>query len=291
MKIAHLILAHKAPAQLERLARALAHPQAAVFIHLDRKTDIRPFAAVAALPGVWFVRRRFEVTWGGYSLTEATLEAMREILQAPAHYDLINLISGEDYPIKPAAAIHDFFARHPGRSFVEYFSSGSAWWQANESRVSRYHFTDLRFPGQYAVQNVLNKVLPRRHLPEFDTLHGGNMGGWYTLTRACAAHAVRFVDEHPALQRFARLTWGSDEYLVPTILLHSPLADTITNDNQRYIDWSGGGSNPKILTIGDLPALEATPKLFARKFDSQRDAAVLDELDRLHLTAPPPTSW
>ncbi len=282
MKIAHLIMAHKAPAQLERLARALAHPEADIFVHLDRKTDIRLFAAVAALPGVQFVRRRFEVTWGGYSLTEATLEGMREILQAPTTYGLINLISGEDYPIKPTAVIHDFFAQQPGRSFVEYCSSGAAWWQANESRVSRYHFTDLRFPGRYAAQRLLNKLLPRRQLPEFSTLHGGEMGGWYTLTRACAAYAVRFVDEHPALRRFARLTWGSDEYLVPTILLHSPLADTITNDNQRYIDWSGGGSNPKILTLNDLPALEATSKLFARKFDSQRDVAVLDQLDRLH---------
>jgi hypothetical protein len=36
MKIAHLILAHKAPAQLERLMRALSHPQADIFIHLDK---------------------------------------------------------------------------------------------------------------------------------------------------------------------------------------------------------------------------------------------------------------
>lgn len=282
MRIAHLILAHKAPAQLERLLRALAHPEATSFIHLDKKVDQQPFASLAALPGVHFIRHRLDVKWGGFSLTRAALEGMREILQAPVPYDFINLISGEDYPIKSVAAIHDFLRRHVGRSFLEYYASGSAWWQANEVRVSRYHLTELRFPGQYVVQQLLNRLLPPRKFPLFSTLYGGNMGGWYTLSRECAAYVIEFLDAQPRLRRFARLSWGSDEFLVHTILLNSPLASTITNDNLRYIDWSAGGSSPRTLTSHDLAALAASPKLFARKFDSQRDSAVLDQLDQLN---------
>ena len=43
MKIAHLILTHKNPKQLERLLNALQHDAFDFFIHVDRKTDIEPF--------------------------------------------------------------------------------------------------------------------------------------------------------------------------------------------------------------------------------------------------------
>jgi hypothetical protein len=282
MKIAHLILAHKAPAQLERLLRALAHPQADIFIHLDKKTDRRQFAHLALLPNVWFVSRRFDVKWGGYSLTQAALESMREILKAPnGPYDFINLMSGEDYPIKPLAAIHAFWERHVGSSFLEYQADSSPWWQANQSRIQKYHLTEFSFPGRYAVQKMLNRLLPRRQWPLFPTLYGGNMGGWYALSAECASYVIDYVDNHPELRRFARLTWGSDEFLVHTVLVNSPLVPTIVNNNLRYIDWSGGGSSPKTLTTDDLPALQATDRLYARKFDSSRDAAVLDQLDEL----------
>lgn len=279
MKVAHLILAHKAPAQLARLVRALAHPRAACFIHLDRKADEQAFAALASLPGVHFIRHRLDVRWGGYSLTQAALEGMREILQASDNYELINLISGEDYPIKPLATIHDFWDRQPGRSFLEYEADDSAWWQANERRATRYYLTEFSFPGRYLVERALNRLLPRRQ-PPFPRLYGGNMGGWYSLSRAAAEYVVAYVDAHPRLRRYARLTWGSDEFLMQSILLNSPLAATVINNNLRYIDWSAGGSSPHVLTQADLPALRASTRLFARKFDGQRDAAVLNALDQ-----------
>jgi hypothetical protein len=284
MRIAHLIMAHKGPAQLERLIRALAHPQADVFIHLDQKTDAAPFAALAALPQVRFITHRFNVKWGGYSLTLAALESMREMLQA-ADYDFLNVLSGEDYPIKPIGALHEYLTNHMGCSFLEYDRDDSPWWQANRNRVAQYHFTEFRFPGRYLVQRVLNRLLPSRKVPLFPKLYGGNMGGWYTVSRACATYAIDFVDAHPELRRFAWLTWGSDEFLVHSILLNSPLANTITNDNLRYIDWSGGGPSPKILTSSDLPALLASSRFFARKFDISRDAEVLNRLDQLQAPA------
>jgi len=282
MKIAHLILAHKAPRQLERLVRALAHPEADVFIHLDRKADVRPFAALQQLPHVAFTRRRFDVRWGGYSLTNVVIESLREILQEPVAYECINLLSGEDYPIKSRAVIHAFFAQHRGRSFVECEPEGSAWWAANRSHVSEYHLTEYRFPGRYFVQHWLNRLLPPRTAPLLPVLYGGNMGGWYALSRESATYLVGYLDAHPRLRRFFQLTWGSDEVLIHSILLNSPLAATVVNNNLRYIDWSGGGHSPKVLTRHDLPRLVASSRLYARKFDLAVDAAVLDELDQLN---------
>lgn len=280
MTIAHLILAHKAPAQLERLVRALAHPQDSVFIHLDRKTDYRPFARLATLPNVRFTHHRLDVKWGGYSLTRAALEGMREILGAPTTYDFINLLSGEDYPIKSAAVIHDYLAPHVGRSFMAFQPDGAAWWQHNQRRLTQYHLTDFRFRGQYLTQQLLNHLLPSPKPLPLAILNGDNAGGWYTLSPGCAAYVIRFLDDRPALRRAARFTWGSDEFLLHSILLNSPLAPTLINNNLRYIDWRAGGSSPKVLTYADLPALLTSPQLYARKFDLHQDSRVLDQLDR-----------
>lgn len=282
MRIAHLILTHQGPTQLARLLDALAHPEADCFIHLDRKTDFAPFAFLQNRPGVYFTSTRLDVKWGGYSLTKAVVESSREILLHPTRYGLINVLSGQDYPLKSAAEIHQFFWQRPGWSFMECEPQGSAWWQANQRRVARYYLTDFRFPGRYALQKLLNAVLPPRRFPLPHTLYGGNMGGWYTLSRECASYLVGFLDRQPDLRRFARLTWGSDEFLVHTILLNSPLRDTIvSNDNLRYIDWTAGGHSPKTLTLADWPALHASPKLWARKFDTAVDSTVLDRLDEV----------
>lgn len=277
MKLAHLILAHRDPAQLARLLAALAHPEAECVIHLDRNAHYPDFAHLAARPGVRFTRQRLAVKWGGYSLTQAALEGMRDILASPAPPDFINVLSGQDYPIKPLAAIHAELARHRGQSFAEYDAPNSPWWQANERRVSAYHLVELPVPGRYPLEKLLGWVLPRRQPPL--PLYGGNMGGWYTLSGEAAAYVVRYLDTHPAWRRFAYYSWGSDEFVVQTTLLNSPLAATVRNNSLRYIDWSGGGSSPRTLTLADLPALLASPRLFARKFDAATDAAVLNQLD------------
>ncbi len=281
MRIAHLILAHKSPDQLERLIRRLTHPQSDVFIHLDAKTNYHVFAPLALLPNIRFIKYRHNVTWGGFSLTQAALEGFREIIRSPVSYDFINLMSGEDYLIKPPEAIHDFLKEHIGYSFLEYYSYDSEWWQINKSRITQYHLNEFAFPGKYIFQELLNYLLPSRIFPLFNKIYGGNMGGWYTLSRDCAAYLVNFMDMHPQLKRFAKLTWGSDEFLIHTILLNSSLSTSIINNNLRYIDWSHGGSSPKILTIDDLPSLRSSTRLFARKFDIKKDTIVLDQLDQI----------
>jgi len=285
MKIAHLIIAHKGPQQLARLLDALAHADVHCYVHLDQKTAAAPFEFLRHRPRVSFTQARNAVTWGGYSQTQTTVDCLREILVQTPAYEFINVLSAQDYPLRPAAEVQAFLAGRRGESFLATEPPDGPWWQANRRRVSRYHFTEFSFPGRYLVQQTLNAVLPARELPLDGPLHGGPTGSWYTLSREAAAYVVRFLDKNTRLRRFARLTWGSDEFLVPSVLLNSPLAATVTNDNLRYIDWRAGGANPKVLTQDDLPALQASGKFWARKFDLSVDAAVLDALDEARDTS------
>ncbi|RSK49057.1 beta-1,6-N-acetylglucosaminyltransferase [Hymenobacter rigui] len=281
MRIANFLLLHHAPAQADRLLKALCHPRMDNFLHVDLKSDQSLFAFLARRPQVQFLRRRFVINWGGFGLTQALLAGLREILAHPARYEFINLLSGQDYPLRPLTELYDFLAAHPGHSFVQAEPMGSPWWQLNRARLERYHLTDApALPGRYVVQRALNAVLPRRQFPLSGyTVYGGNMSCWYTLSRAAAEYLVNFFAVHQELHQFGRLSWGSDEFLVATVLYNSPLRETLHNNSLRYIDWSTGGAHPRLLTSADLPGMLASGCFWGRKFNLDTNSAVLDALD------------
>ena len=111
MRIAHLILTHKNPAQLERLLKALDHPAFDLYVHLDKKADITPFQYLANRPRVFFLRNRTKVYWAGFGTIQATFNGFREI--PIDRYDYVNVISGQDFPLKPASYIYTYFEQRP----------------------------------------------------------------------------------------------------------------------------------------------------------------------------------
>ena len=64
MKIAHLILAHSAPQQLERLIDRLTHQDAYFFIHIDAKISLDLFGYLTSKERVYLVSNRVKVSWG-----------------------------------------------------------------------------------------------------------------------------------------------------------------------------------------------------------------------------------
>ncbi len=281
MRIAHLIMVHKNAEQVKRLLLALSHEDADCYIHLDGKAHLEDFSFLACMPRVRFIQARFQARWASFRFVEAIVQSVREILASGQSYDFINLLSGQDYPIKPAGSIHQFLAQHIGQSFLSAEPQGSPWWSGAIKRVEQYHSVYYQFRGQYQLQRVVNTVLPKRRFPLPYPLYGSADGSWWTISAEGARYLVNFMDEHPEVSRFGRFTWGPDEFVIATILMNSPFRKRIVNENYRYIDWSAGVANPKILTIDDAPALAHSPKLFARKFDSEQDSAILDFVDSL----------
>jgi hypothetical protein len=280
MKVAHLIMVHKNPEQVERLLTALAHEGVDCFLHLDRKADMREYAYLANRPNVYFTPRRFLVHWASYRFTRAIVESVRDVLATGVAYDFINLLSGQDYPLKSASTIHRFLGRHIGQSFLSFEPEGTSWWRHAITRIERYHTTYFNFRGQYRMQYWLNHLLPKRRFPLPYRLYGGPNSSWWTMSREAANYLVQFLDDHSEVRRFSMFTWGSDEFLIATVLLNSPFQHRIVNENYRYIDWSGGGANPKVLTNDDFHDLAHSPMLYARKFDLTHDASILDRIDR-----------
>lgn len=278
MKVAHLILTYTPPELSERLIKRLSNPQFHFYIHVDKKTNIKPYLYLRQFPNVFFINDREDVRWAGYNTIKATFRCIKEIVATGLNYDYINFISGQDYPVKSAEYMINFFENNKGKQFIEYESIEDEWIEALP-RITRYHFANTNFRGKYRLENLINFFLPKRKLPDNLKPYGKAM--FWMLTSDCAKYVVNYVEHNSQLERFFHFTWGSDEFVFQTVLMNSVYKDQLVNNDYRYIDWSGGGSHPKILNADDYEAIKNTDDLFARKFDHTTDYKLLDKLDQL----------
>lgn len=278
MTVAYVISAYKLPEQLCRLVRRLAAPGASFAIHVDRKTPPqvhrRMLDGLAGIAGVRLLPRH-RCEWGGFGHVRASLAGIADLLRRDVSFDYLILLTGQDYPLRPPAGIARFLAEAGGSSFMSSWPLPHAPWSGRGGldRIERWHLV-----GPHRLH--LSLPLPRR-VPDGLVVRGGSP--YWCLARPLVEHVHQVTESRPDVQRFFEHSYIPDEMFFQTVLAASPYADSIADDNLRYIDWTAT-PGPRILTRDDLPRLLASEKLFARKFDTSRDTGVLDRLDE-HLDA------
>lgn len=275
MKQAFIILSHKNPQQLRRLLDRLQHPEIDFYIHLDAKSDINEWQIAMNLPQVFFIEKRVDVTWAGYGTIQAALNGIAAIVASGHQYGFLHLISAQDYPLVHVNKIHDFFAANPRRQFLDILPEAEL--QRVITKITSFHFEDLRLPGKYKIAGLLNKILPARRHPLDLEVYGGSL--WWSLTQECAAWCLAYVNAHPELKRFYKRTWGGDEFIFQTIIMNGPFKNSVENNYLRYIDWSEGKAHPKTFTSGDFDKIIRSGQLLARKFDLEKTPDLLDKID------------
>lgn len=292
MRIAYIILAHKNPAQLGRLLTALDSDGAGFFIHIDKKVDSSAFRQVAgglALKAeVQFVNRE-DGRWGRLGIVKGTVHALAAILAGADPYHRIVLLSGMDYLLAGPHQIRAFFARNPDKNYMTHFpiEETSKW----RVRLSAYHFNLL---GKYMAypsaskswkRKLLDTVLffkyPRkRQFPAYLTPYGGSQ--WWCITAELARYVLDFLRDHPDYVAYHEDSLLPDEMFFQTIVLNArdeKILGSLVNDNLKFIDWSRPKPRPAVFTHRDFDLLCNSGKLFARKFDVDKDTAIFDLLD------------
>ncbi|MDR1183019.1 MAG: glycosyltransferase [Bacteroidales bacterium] len=274
MTFAYLILVHKNPGQLLRLVNALNADRVYFFIHVDYKIDETLFKSIIDGNNIFFCERRKTVNWGGFSVTEAIMELIREMIVKIGFPDYVHLMSGQDFPIKSNEYIFNYFEKHKGTNFLEYFPLPSAIWNDGMKRIQyNWHIDDLGYTK--AAESVRTQE-PHDFLP--DILPYGGFT-WWSFTGECVSHIFNECKQGGKLYEYYRYTLLSDEMLFHTLLMNSKYKNTIVNYNLRKIDWSTGGPHPKLWKMEDIKELLASPRLFARKFDENIDSEILDKLE------------
>src|ERR1700760_460626 len=128
-------------------------------------------------------------------------------------------MSGQDYPIKNKSVIQQFLADNPRKLFIQYENVEEEWHEAIP-RIKEYHFTDIKFPGRYIVQKIINALLPARKVPQNMVAVGRS--GWFTITPESVAYILQYCKQYPDVKRFFKLSWAPDELMFHTILYNSP---------------------------------------------------------------------
>jgi hypothetical protein len=273
MKIGYIITAHTLPEHLVRLVRRLESDNARFFIHVDRRAADGVMTVVerelGARPDVQLLRRH-RVHWASYSQLRAVLEGVNALLAYPERLDYGVLLSGQDYPLRAPSVIESTLAAAAGRSYIVHRPATGRFLE----RMTRRHWHGEILGRRVRLPNRFIRLTARRRLPAGLVPHTG-FGHW-CLSRECLEYVAA---RDPELTRLFRWSSSPDESYFQTLLMNSPLADTLVNDDLRYVDWSEGGPSPKVLTSFDLERMTRSPALFARKFDPRVDSGVIDALD------------
>ncbi|RYC28952.1 hypothetical protein D3273_26590 [Lichenibacterium minor] len=297
-KVAYVVLAHSDPQMFGRLMRRLSHPSVAAFVHVDGRSDQRPFeAAVDGVSDIHFVADRVQSRWAGFSLVESTLRAFELALsrttKACTHFVVI---SGADYPLVPNDTILGFFAACPERQFIRRFSLMESGDAVQMWRVRGRYFREWadRFTWKRKPLFVLERLfrLFPRHPPAGLRVVLGSQ--WVALTRSCVAYCVSRARDDRRLLRFFRPSFAPDEMFIHTLVQDSPFAAQ-AEPIESYSDITTVGGPfhygnvhllPPKVPIVSAEAARAIldnrgDKLFTRKLSSTLSEAALAVFDEV----------
>lgn len=302
MKIAYLILAHKDPEQLGRLITKLRCDSCKYYIHFDKKSlspSVRKRLFQLESQDV-FIISSHNVRWGTISQTEARLDLIKKALSDKTWIpDYLIMISGQSYPIKPINDFLSFLEQNKGASFMEHFPipfSGLGHTNGID-RINCYSYYFLGklhtyYPKQYKTSynfkgKMLNGLLhlisafkPKRVFPEYIKPYYGI--DWWALTSEAAVYILDFYEKHPDYHKYHKFTKHTCEVYFPSILAGTNFNGLIINNSLHYFKWLKNGSgNTKVLTMEDAESIKQTNCFFARKFDKNIDADILDFCDHL----------
>ena len=279
MNQAYLIVAHKQPEQLAMLIKQLQHDSSFFFVHIDAKSKIRDYLShTAALKNVIYLRRRYNLNWGGFGIIRASIALMNALETSGIDYSHAHILSGEDIALQSPGQINAYFLENPGVNYISYNKLPfNCWAHGGMDRISRYYFgQNNRNANKYwrklmhytslIVNDMMPKMIPalRKKTALFATFYGGD--GWWSFNKYTVGWLLGYFENHPKVLRFFRTTYIPFECTFHTVLMNSELKDTVSNDNKRYIDWSRGKhGSPTVFDENDFVVLKKSGKFFARK--------------------------
>ncbi len=303
MRICYFIQNHLGPAQASRLIQTLRRSQPESFVLVGHD----PFAGHSSAEelrralDVDVLEAREPARRGYLSLLQPYLDALEWLADRGIDYDWIVYLSAQDYPTRPLASLETLLATSGYDGFLRSWKASDPVnnpWGRRRQGLIRYYYQYSDAPGwmmpalrlfrwSNRVQSLVHihltygpRVGLRRRPAPWDrglTCYVGYQ--WTTLRRECAEYVLERVRSDRELMQWFGRTICADEAVVQTLLLNSGRFN-LCNDDLRFVDFAGSrDGRPRTLTAEDIPVITGGTYHFARKFDPQSDARVLDLLD------------
>jgi hypothetical protein len=295
--VAYLVLAHINAPQVVRLVRRLAvEPDAVVLVRYGGTKDVLPADAFSGFSNVHLVPVRGAVEWGGFGQVQAVLDCIETAFALDVPLAWMTLLSGQDYPCVKLADFHAMLARATVDGFIDHISVDES---NDEENVNRYYFEYVRVPRGLGLGRLNRRLWRLNRLQSFVRFRHSRVGSfvgiadrrpfaqrtcyrgsfWWTLSRRSVAAVLDAARTQPELVRAYQRRLHPDESFFQTVLLADP-SFRFASDDLHYIRFDDPLSgSPENFGTADLPAIFASGKPFARKFDTRVDPDVLDRID------------
>ena len=313
--IAYHILCHGNFDQVALQIAALYDPADTFLIDVDdgQAPDTRPVDRWLKKKNVHLVRDS-NIGWGGGGTLRKTIRGAFALLDLDARWDYYIVLSGQDLPLKPRAAIRARLRSglEHGRSFMrsarcEILDPAemptlnpngercTLWGDRGhtkiyacpdtinpQSHMAARWLVDITEVGQKSevyIDTADTLLLERRR--SFFERHPFHIGAnWFNLHRSLIEH-MRSDPFAYELYDILRTTFIPDESYFQTYVMNSPFHDRVVNDHTRLILRPGVKAGVKVFDMGDLDRIRAGDELFGRKFDMRKDRQIFDEVLRL----------
>ena len=257
MKQAYLIIAHNEFEILQRLVSALDRAGVDIYIHFDEKVKTLPEVKVEK-SRLFILEKRVNVKWGTVSQIKCEL-TLFEAAASSGPYDYYHLISGTHLPLKSIEDINAFFESVKDKSVFSGLCQDIPYQETLKMR--RYNLFlghSFLWRAAIAVQRILH--IERNKGKEFY-----KAANWVSLTQEAMDYILAHKQE---ILKTYKYSFCGDEYFVPSELMASQLKDKVYNYD-KYLLHNIGRANAETFTLADLPKLQESGYLFARKFTSR----------------------
>jgi hypothetical protein len=313
MRVVYYLQTHTRPAQVTRLVELIkaGSPDSVVLISHDASRPPLDTETLTALPGVHVFNEKGG--YGDFSHLDRYFAAIDWLDAHGIDYDWLENITGQDYPLVPIPEIEAKLASTTTDGYLFYapvfpdqVPAGADvgagvrlctqwdaamryryrhWWFGKPTAAKQRWLRPLMaidfIQPWVRVSLAFSTVGVRRR----STIFNDDFvcyGGWFfcTLSSAAARYVRDFARDNPGVVDYFRTVPAPEEVFLQTVLVNSGRF-TFEPDAKRYIDLSESRNNhSKTLGTADLDAMLASGAHWARKFDPEHDAAVIDALDK-----------
>jgi hypothetical protein len=291
-QIGFVILTHNRPRQTLRLVHTLGaqFDRPPIVIHHDFGKS--PLNTNEFPDYVCFVRPHVDTNWGSSGINDAFILGLEELFRGDKPPDWFALLSGADYPIRPAGKIlhdldtggFDLYLQHRviDRVATDHFGYNMA--KRYFYKIIHIHWLNHRL--QWRLKTFgLPWFISRHLLPWSDSFRCYSGLIWCTGNRHAAELIISLHPKNPLKKQYKDVPLSDEFYLQSLLCNRSDIR--VSPDNKRYIDFGEGLAHPKSLKVEDLPTMIVSQAHFARKFEP--DDPVLDKLDEF-IGIPPAVS-
>ena len=300
MNIAYLISAHADPQHLQKLVQAL-HVTAEYFIHVDAKTDIKPFRATFKdMRNVHFVSPRIDVVGGDMSEVEVQITLLQAALRNRRQFDYLIMLSGMDYPVWTNERISQFLKQHKGKEFIYGIDLDTPEVKMEHKEIYRIArpMPNVPFVGRDSltkVRSLLKRALAATGYRKPLSFNVGKKNyrlfkgsAWFAISQKLAEYIVDQYMNVPEIKDYFANQFGPVTTLIHTIVFNSEYASQCMLKLGNYtsladvtpLHYIDRDTGMKVMNESDYPLIIESGKMFVRKVKTAESGTLVELLDK-----------